>query len=239
MSPTETKWVQVRPLPLPPILLSNFNWPYRYIYISKVGGLDWTNREIVSFRSCLRAQLYARSEWISKLIWIPFSFSLLLPRFLPFSLGRSGVPFPLRYMRSTESKWDQVSPSEFKWDQVNPSESIEVKCGQVSPSELKWDQVSPSESKWVQVRSSESKWTQIRSTESKWVQVRSIESKWTQVRSSESSWDQVSPSEFKWDPSPSPQSSYPTLVGLIGIYIYVYIWHVVMAIQYIYIYVFI
>ena len=36
-----------------------------------------TNREIVSFRSCVRAQLYVRSEWISKIIPIPFPFSLL------------------------------------------------------------------------------------------------------------------------------------------------------------------
>ena len=32
-----------------------------------------TNREIVSFRSCVRAQLYVRSEWISKIIPHPFS----------------------------------------------------------------------------------------------------------------------------------------------------------------------
>ena len=33
MNPSESKWIQVNPseaLPLPPILLSNFRWPYRY-----------------------------------------------------------------------------------------------------------------------------------------------------------------------------------------------------------------
>ena len=55
---------------------------YAYIYIYEyymciyvyIGG--WgaeTNREIVSFRSCVRAQLYVRSEWISKMITDPFS----------------------------------------------------------------------------------------------------------------------------------------------------------------------
>ena len=31
--PSESKWVQVRP-PLPPILLSNFSWPYQYICLA-------------------------------------------------------------------------------------------------------------------------------------------------------------------------------------------------------------
>ena len=54
----------------------------------------------------------------------------------------------------------------------------------------------------------------------KWDQGNPSEIKWVQVRSSESKWDQASPSEFKWDPPASAQSSYPALVGLIGIYIY-------------------
>ena len=48
------------------------------MYTVYIGG--WgaeTNREIVSFRSCVRAQLYVRSEWISKMIPpAPFPFSL-------------------------------------------------------------------------------------------------------------------------------------------------------------------
>ena len=59
--------------------------------------------------------------------------------------------------------------------------------------------------------------------ESKWVQVNPSETKCDQVRPGESKWDQVSPSETKWNPSPTPESSYPTLVGLIG-YIYIYIY---------------
>ena len=46
---------------------------YICIYIGGWGAE--TNREIVSFRSCVRAQLYLRSEWISKFIPIPFPFS--------------------------------------------------------------------------------------------------------------------------------------------------------------------
>ena len=66
------------------------------MYISEVGGSE-TNREIVSFRSCVRAELYTRSERISKMITIPFPFSLLAARdFFPFPLG------------------DQVNPSESK-----------------------------------------------------------------------------------------------------------------------------
>ena len=60
------------------------------------------------------------------------------------------------------------------------------------------------------------------SRENKWVHlVNPSESKWYQVNPSEiceSKWDQVSPTEFKWD-LPSPQYSYPTLVGCICIYI--------------------
>ena len=44
-----------------------------------VGG--WgvsSNREIVSFRLCVRVQLYVRSEWISNLIANPFSLFLLV-----------------------------------------------------------------------------------------------------------------------------------------------------------------
>jgi len=70
-------------------------------------------------------------------------------------------------------------------------------CVQVSPIEFKWVQVSLSESKWVQVSPSESKWGQVSPSETKWVQ--------------------VNPSETTWGPSPSPQYTYPTLVGLIGI----------------------
>ena len=67
---------------------------YVYIYIYIGGWGAETNREIVSFRSCVRAQLYVRSEWISKMITDPFS--LFAVRCFPFSLGRSGVPFPLK-----------------------------------------------------------------------------------------------------------------------------------------------
>ena len=33
MNSSEAKWNQLSPHPLPPILLSNFSWPYRYTYI--------------------------------------------------------------------------------------------------------------------------------------------------------------------------------------------------------------
>ena len=141
-----------------------------YIYIGGWGAE--TNRKILSFRSCLRAQLYVRSEWISKIIADPFSL-------FPFHLGgiSSLLPWEIRcslsleinevkgiQVRSSEFTWDQVSPSESKWNQVSPSE---IKWIQVSPSEIKWIQLSPGEIKWVQVRSRGSKWAQLRSSESK------------------------------------------------------------------------
>ena len=59
---------------------------YSHAYACIGGWGAETNREIVSFRSCVRAQLYVRSEWISKVIHTPFPFSLLTPRCFPFSL---------------------------------------------------------------------------------------------------------------------------------------------------------
>ena len=67
---------------------------------------------------------------------------------------------------------------------------------------------------WVQVNPSESKWIQMNPSESKWVQVNPSESKWAQVNPSESKIEMKPPSEPL---PPSPQSSYPILVGFIGI----------------------
>ena len=68
-----------------------FMWQ-RHMWQIYIGG--WgaeTNREIVSFRLCVRAQLHVRSQWISKVIYIPFPFS---PRyFFPFPLGDLVFPF--------------------------------------------------------------------------------------------------------------------------------------------------
>ena len=135
---------------------------YIHIYI---GGLEAeTNRDIVSFRVCVRAQLYVRSEWISNMRPDPFSL-------FPFHLGGISFLFPWEIrcslfleinevqriqVRSSESKWDISSES--SWIQVNPSDSNESKRDQVSLSESKWDQVSPSESKWDQRSASEIKW---------------------------------------------------------------------------------
>ena len=54
-----------------------------HLNISEVGGGE-SNREIVSFRSCMSAQLYVRSEWISK--FMPRRFFLF--------------PFGLRWIQS-------------------------------------------------------------------------------------------------------------------------------------------
>ena len=62
---------------------------YMYIYIQYIYIGGWgaeTNREIISFRSCVRAQLYVRSEWISKTILLLFSF--------PFSPRMDSPLFP-------------------------------------------------------------------------------------------------------------------------------------------------
>ena len=104
----------------------------------------------------------------------------------------------------SESKWVQVSPSESKWIQVSPSES-------------KWVPVNPSESKWTPVSPSESKWIQVNPSDSNWVQVNPSESKWAKVNPSESKLYQADASKTNRDSSPLPQSSYPALVGLIGV----------------------
>ena len=94
--------------------------------------------------------------------------------------------------------------------------------------EFNWILGKPCGSKWVPVTSSESKWIQVRPSESKWVQVKPCESRWVQLNSSESKWTQLRPGESTVRPGefhpPSPQSSYPTLVGFIGICIYIYIY---------------
>ena len=70
-----------------------------------------TNREIVAFRACVRAQLYVRSEWTSKMIADPFSL---------FPFGRemfSLFPWEIRCSLSleiNEIKGIKVSPSESK-----------------------------------------------------------------------------------------------------------------------------
>ena len=70
-----------------------------------------TNREIVSFRSCVRAQLYVRSEWISKIIPHPFSLSpfrreisSLFPCEIRCSLSLEVNEIKGIQMRSSESK---------------------------------------------------------------------------------------------------------------------------------------
>ena len=70
-----------------------------------------TNREIVSFRSCVRAQLYVRSEWTSKMIPHPFSLfpfgreiSSLLPCEIRCSLSLEINEIKGIHVRSSESK---------------------------------------------------------------------------------------------------------------------------------------
>ena len=77
----------------------------------------------------------------------------------------------------------------------------------------------------ITVKSSEIKWNQVKSSEIKWNKVKSSEIKWNQVKSSETKWNKVKSSEIKRVQAnpPPPPTSYPTLVGFIGIYIYIYI----------------
>ena len=82
---------------------------YIYIYIGGWGAE--TNREIVSFRSCVRTQLYVRSEWIAKMIAHPcslFSFHLEIPFLLPCEI-RCSLSLEINdikgiHVRSSESK---------------------------------------------------------------------------------------------------------------------------------------
>ena len=72
----------------------------------------------------MRAQLYVRSEWISKMITDPFSlFPFVLEMFSLF-------PWEIRCSLSLEI-------NEIKGIKVSPSESSESKRDQVSPSESK------------------------------------------------------------------------------------------------------
>ena len=79
-----------------------------YIYIGGFGVQS--NREIVSFRLCVCAQLYVRSEWISKMIPDPFSL-------FPFHLEMFSLfPWEIRCSLSLEI-------NEIKGIQVRSSES--------------------------------------------------------------------------------------------------------------------
>ena len=95
-----------------------------------------------------------------------------------------------------ESKWDQdsvqvrlnesecvqrkktVTPSESKWNQLSPSDSKGIEWVHVRSSGSKW------ESKWV--RSSVFNWDQAHRSQSKWDKV---SRQWFQARSNESKWD--------------------------------------------------
>ena len=147
---------------------------YTYIIYRRLGGRDQAGNRFVSFMraraSVCKVRMYLKNHR-------PSLFPFTLEGFLPFSLGRSGVPFPLRSMRSRKSKWDQVSPSESKWEQVSPSE---FKWDPLNPSESKWNQMSPSEIEWDEVSLSESKWDRVSPSE-----ISPSDSKWDQVNSSE------------------------------------------------------
>ena len=91
---------------------------YIYIYIGR-WGVE-TNREIVSFRSCVRVQLYVRSEWFSKLIPHPFSLFHFSPEI------SSLFPCEIRCSLSLEIdeiKGIQVRSSEIKGIQVKSNEA--------------------------------------------------------------------------------------------------------------------
>ena len=64
------------------------------VYISEVWGLVQPGNRFVSFVRARAAVCKVRMDLKSDPI--PFPFFLLAVRFLPFSLERSGVTFPLR-----------------------------------------------------------------------------------------------------------------------------------------------
>ena len=105
-------------------------------------------------------------------------------------------------VRSSESKWDQVSSSEISCIQWVHEIKSETKWHQASPSESKWDhiiQVRPSESKWDFVSPNEPKWDQvIPSEEVHWVHVSPSGIKRHKVSPCEINSDEVNPSETKW-----------------------------------------
>ena len=176
---------------------------YIILETSEVGGSESAfrlappNREIVSFRACVRRAVFGctgeSGVKLSRVSLFPFPF--LSREVFPFPLWDWVIPFSL--VRSGESRVQGKS----KWIQS------ETKWVRVSRSGSKWTQVSPSEPRWVQVSPNESKWMPMSPSESKWIQERPSKSKWVQMIPSESQWEQVN---FP----PSPQSSYPAWAGL-------------------------
>ena len=88
--------------------------------------------------------------------------------------------------------------------------------------EIAWCQMKSRETKWTKVKSNEINWTQMTSSEFRWNQINSNEIHWNQMNSNGTQINQMNSMKSNWvPPPPSPQSSYPTLVGFIGIYIYI------------------
>ena len=69
------------------ILLSDFLDMYRFLYRRLGGGAQRPNREIVSFRSCVRARGDCQVEMSLKRKTRRFPFSLFTTGGFPFSLG--------------------------------------------------------------------------------------------------------------------------------------------------------
>ena len=95
MSPSETKWVQVSSSETPPpSAQSSYPTLVGLIGISEVGGVSQLGNRFVSFVRARAAVCKVRMDLQRDSG--PFPFSLLAARFLPFSLVRSCVPFPLQ-----------------------------------------------------------------------------------------------------------------------------------------------
>ena len=99
-------------------------------------------------------------------------------------------------------------------------DSNEIEWIHMKSNEITWYQMKSRETKWTKVKSNEINWTQMTSSEFKWNQMTSSKIHWNQMNLNDNQLNQMSSNEIKLSPPPpSPQSSYPTLVGFIGIYI--------------------
>ena len=135
---------------------------------------------------------------------------------------RPGWPFPFPFYRAGFSLFPCASIcSLFPCEHHEEMDSNEIKWIHMKSNEITWYQMKSRETKWTKVKSNEINWTQMTSSEFKWNQMNSNEIHWNQMNSNGNQINQMNSNEIKLSPPPSPQSSYPTLVGFIGIYIQV------------------
>ena len=137
-----------------------------------------------------------------------------LVRFQP---NRAACSFPFPFCPAGFSLFPCASIcSLFHCEHHEEKDSNEIKWIHMKSNEITWYQMKSRETKWIKVKSNEINWTQMTSSEFKWNQMNSNEFKWNQMNSNGNQINQMNSNEINWRPPPSPQSSYPNLVGFLG-----------------------